>query len=353
MESPNRHDQSNIPVPVNTPETLGVTPRYILQHNAISRSIQNLSAMAKKLTAVAMALLPPDMSPRTTAFTFNDFCKALGISIGGETFKLFKNAATECMQCVIKIETDKMIKGKRKWEQFTWFTHSSFDEETGICTMTFSEELTSVLLDLKKVYAKISLQDLGKLQSKYGIQYFEMAKSYESLQGNEGNKSGYWYFERTIPELREMFCIPTDTYTENKRFRQKVVEEPLKELNAAGVGLEIKTEGIKQGRNLKSIRFDCQKTPKQITRKGKHGNKRKVLQGIAPLELPEMDPCFLDQRIIKEREHLKERYPEEFAAFYQETLQKYPFMPDTSEFKKQAAQYTALEQLREKYGLVP
>ena len=42
---------------INTPETLGVTPRYILQHNAISRSIQNLSVNAKKLIAMAMALL--------------------------------------------------------------------------------------------------------------------------------------------------------------------------------------------------------------------------------------------------------------------------------------------------------
>jgi hypothetical protein len=52
---------------VNTPETLGVTPRYALQHNAISRSAHNMSATAKKLTVMAMALLPPDLSSLAAA----------------------------------------------------------------------------------------------------------------------------------------------------------------------------------------------------------------------------------------------------------------------------------------------
>lgn len=349
MESQDSQEQSNNSVPVNTPDTLGVTPRYVLQHNAISRSIQNLSTTAKKLTVMAMSLLPADLSSRTAAFTFNAFCKALGISIGGETFKLFKDAATECMQCVIKIETDKLVKGKRKWELFTWFTHSSFDEETGICTMTFSEKLTSVLQELKKVYAKIRLQDMGKLQSKYSIRYLEMAKSYESLQGKDGNPSGCWYFERTIPELRELFCIPTEAYAENKRFRQFVVENPVKEINTAGIGLEIDTEGVKQGRQLKGVRFNCKKTPAKVSKKGKR--KRKYPPAAAPLELPEADPRFADLRITKEQEHLKERYPEEFAAFYREASQKYPFMPITSEFKKLAAQAEAYARLQEKYRI--
>ncbi|MDR1221095.1 MAG: hypothetical protein LBK73_16025 [Treponema sp.] len=41
----------------NTTETLGVRARYVLQHNAISRSAHSFSAAAKKLTAMAMALL--------------------------------------------------------------------------------------------------------------------------------------------------------------------------------------------------------------------------------------------------------------------------------------------------------
>jgi hypothetical protein len=104
---------------VNTPETLGVTPRYVLQHNAISRSIQNLSATAKKLTAMAMALIPSDLSNLTAAFTFPEFCKALDMPVGGEQYKIFKDAVNECMQCVITIETEPNAKGKKTWKKFT------------------------------------------------------------------------------------------------------------------------------------------------------------------------------------------------------------------------------------------
>jgi hypothetical protein len=89
---------------INTPETLGVTPRFVLQHNAISRSIHDLSATAKKLTAMAMALLPPDLSSLTAAFTFTEFCQAIGYDKGGESYKLFKKAVDECMENVITIE---------------------------------------------------------------------------------------------------------------------------------------------------------------------------------------------------------------------------------------------------------
>jgi hypothetical protein len=59
------------PEPINTPQSLGVTPHYVLQHNAISRSVNSLSATAKKLTAMAMALIPPDLS--------NQACGGIGI----------------------------------------------------------------------------------------------------------------------------------------------------------------------------------------------------------------------------------------------------------------------------------
>jgi hypothetical protein len=39
----------------------------VLQHNAISRSINSLSATAKKLTAMAMALIPSDLSSLTVS----------------------------------------------------------------------------------------------------------------------------------------------------------------------------------------------------------------------------------------------------------------------------------------------
>jgi hypothetical protein len=335
---------------INTLETLGVTPRFVLQHHAISRSIQNLSATAKKLTAVAMAFLPPDLSSRTASFTFTYFCKSLGVAIGGESFRLFKEATTECMENVIIIETNKIVKGKRKWEQYTWFSHASFDEESGRCTMTFAEEFATILKEMKRVYAKINLQDLGKLQSKYALRYLEIAKSYESLAGKDGNKIDAWYFEREIQELRLMLGVPDNTYPQTKHFRQFVVENPVKEINKAGIGLEIATEGIKQGRNLKGIRFNCTKTPQKLPIKRGRGRPKKTATSDGQLELPDANPKTARLRGEKELEHLAELHPAEFTELYTAALagQKRHYGQAISTV---GARSTALIQLREKYGI--
>ena len=311
------------PLEANTPETLGVTPRYVLQHNAISRSAHSMSATAKKLTAMAMALLPPDLSSLSAAFSFADFCKALGYSDGGNEYKLFVAAVDECLKTVISIETGVTAKGKKSWEKFQWFEYAKFNAETGMCTMRFSKELADFLKEFKKVYSKINLSDVGKLQSKYGIRIFEIARSYSSLQGKDGNPTNSWYFERSIQEIRGLFELPDHMYPAMRDFRKDVIENPIKEINNAGIGIEIATDSVKQGRKLKGIRFNCQQTARKTT--AKRGRKKKT-ESAAQLEFsPELERS----RQEKELEHLKELYPKEFADLYETELAKAPaYIPE-------------------------
>jgi plasmid replication initiation protein len=334
----------------STPETLGATPRYVLQHNAISRAAHNLSATAKKLTAMAMALLPADMSSLTSAFTFAEFCKAIGYAKSGESFKLFLAALKECVNNGISLEIVSPKTGKKKWENYTWFMSSDFDEETGVATMTFSPQLAAVLQELKRVYSKINLKDLGELQSKYALRVFELAISYESLAGKDGNRDQAWYFERTIPDIRLMMGAPDDAYHETKHFRQFVVENPVKEINKAGIGMEIETEGVRHGRRLVAIRFDCKRATRKVP--GNRGRRKKTVEA----EQPELAGMSSERTAIsreeKELQCLKELHLEEFAALYMEELAKPSFLPPTSTFRKRAAEAVALVRLREKYGIV-
>ncbi|MHC6204614.1 replication initiation protein [Breznakiellaceae bacterium SP9] len=333
-------------VVINTPETLGISPEYVLQHTAISRSIHNLSATAQKLTAMAMALLPLDLSSRTAMFSFNDFCKALGVSEGGNSFKLFNDAVNECMGNVIHVDTGKVIKGKTSWEKFTWFVHSSFDAETGKVTMKFSTELAAFLNESKKLYSKISLKDIGKLQSKYGIRLFEIASSYSSLAGKDGNSSSSWYFERTVDDWRLILSIPEGTYHENKDFRKRVIEVPIKEINAAGVGVAMKATGIKQGRETKAYRVECKKAPK--TSAPRRGRKKK--EDIQ--ELPDMSGLSAKDRAEKELEHLKELYPDEYAELYTLEMAKMHPCCLSESFGQKAAAAAAKLELKKRHGIV-
>ena len=334
-------------LPSISPETFGVTPRYALLHNAISRSAHNLSATAQKVTAMTMALLPADMSILSASFTFTEFCKAIGYTKSGESFRLFKMAIEECMDSKISIETISPKTGKKIWEHYTWFSYSRLEEQTGIATLSFSSKFAAILMELKRLYSKINLSDMGELQSKYALRIFEIAKSYESLAGKDGNESDTWYFERSVQEFRTLFGVPDDAYPETKRFRQKVIEEPVKEINNAGIGMEITTEGVKQGRNLKAIRLNCKKTQRKTPAKKRRKKKSEV---TVQLELPGFT-SNTDSRQEKELEHLKELYPAEFAELYQAELSKARSYA-TDELKQIAAEGSALMQLKDRHGIV-
>jgi plasmid replication initiation protein len=291
---------------------------------------------------MAMALLPPDLSSLTASFTFQEFCKALGMSKGGETYKIFKAAVDECMQCIITVETEPDEQGKKAWKKFTWFTVSTFDEKTAQATMTFSDKLADFLKALKWMYSKLSLPDFGSLQSRYALKLFEMAMSYQSLKGKQGNVERHWYFERPIAELRMIMGVPPKAYKETHLFKRYVIEKPVKEINEAGIGLEITPEGVKQGRRLAAIRFDCKPAPRAV-----RGKRR----GTEAVPLPEANPKTEQLREEKELEHLKELYPAEFAELYEAELAKAPaFMPEG--FKQIGAEGSAVMQLRERHGVV-
>jgi plasmid replication initiation protein len=141
-----------------------------------------------------------------------------------------------------------------------------------------------------------------------------------------------------------MFGVSEGTYKEKRLFRQKVIEEPVKEINRAGLGIEISTIGVKKGRYLAAIRFACKQVPR--TAPTKHGADKTATV------LPKPSPRAEQDREEKELEHLKERYPEEFAELYAAELEKAPAFIKDMELGKVAAKGSALLKLREKYGIV-
>jgi plasmid replication initiation protein len=335
-----------LPVAVNTPETLGVTPRYVLQHNAVSRGAHKLSATAQKLAAMAMALLPPDLSSLTAAFTFTDFCNAVGYERGGESYEVFRAAVNECLQCLISLETEPDKKGKKDWKAFTWFTMAEFSEATEQARMTFSSELAEFLAAIKWMYARVNLKDLGELQSRYAVHLFEIAMSYRSLAGKSGNRGETWYFERGFPdEIRKIMGVAKDTYKDNYELKRYVIEKPLKEINEAGIGLEITPVTVKQGRRIVAIRFDCKPAPRPV-----RGRKKSAVAELPPP--PEPDTRAEQEREEKELAHLRERYPDEFAERFKAAMDSRPAFMATTSLGTTFAEQRALMELREEHGIV-
>lgn len=151
------------------------------------------------------------------------------------------------------------------------------------------------------------------------------------------------------PEKPPLFaCPPVAPHGEPEKsvptylFKQYAIEKPIKEINRAGIGIEITPEGVRQGRRLVAIRFDCRQSPRAAM-----GKRRRAKAE----PLPEPDSKTENLREEKELEHLKELYPEEFAELYEAELAKAPaFIPER--FKRIAAEGSAFMQLKERHGIV-
>jgi plasmid replication initiation protein len=317
-------DEALIPaVQVMTPEILGELPTYELKRNAIIRAAYDLSANAQKLTVMAFALLPFDLSVREVSFSFYELCKAMDIPPGGNSYEAFKTATYECKQCIISIEIEKSMKKgkiKRIYKAFDYFSYVEVNEEQQRVTMQFSEKLVSALTELKMFYSKIPLQDIGELQSSYAIRLFENAISWRSEAGKNGNKQGEWYFQYPLDDWRFILGVPPEAYKLFDNLKRFVFEKPIKEINNAGLGLELKTQTIKTGRKVTDIRIDCKKVARKVAPcKGRRC--KKAVAAEAALELP-MDAGTPASHEEKELRHLSERYPEEFAELYAAEMEK-------------------------------
>ena len=304
----------------NTPQTLGSIPRYTLLRNGIVRAAHTLSPIAYKLTLMATSLLPMDLSSLVASFTFPEFCKAMDMPVGGKQYKILQDAVTECMKCIIRIEAGKSKKGTSSWEQFTWFSYSKYDAETGRIVMRLSSTLAAHLVAAKREYTKLNLPDMGKLKSKYSLALYQRVLSYKSLQGKGGNKFAEWYFEKNVEHLRFIFGIPKTAYSTMKDFRRRVIESPLKEINKSKLGVTVKPVGIKSGRNITSFRLNCQ------AEKAPTAAKTRVQ---AQVSVPGTQVKTLSRTEMVQKEEIEKRncleglYPAEFAELLKEGIDKY------------------------------
>jgi len=303
-----------------------ITPEYVIQPNAISQSAYECGTNARKLIAMGMSLLP--MQPKenndySVSFTITEFITALNLTDGTRTRHLIKTAVKECAKNVVTVQDDE-----KAYRLMPWFKNISADWESSTFNLTFNPDLGRLIVELKGK-AKLDLIDMGKLQSKYAIRFYELALSYAGFAGKNGNKENCWYFEREIGELRMMFGIEDSKYKVTGNFRTKVVDEPIQEVNTADLGFRIEIEYIRKGKKLTGFRFCCQY------------ESRTEREATPPAEtLTE-----------KENEKLKKLYPEQWEKYYQDELQQKQLFPCPSTTWDIACQNRAFDRLRKIKGV--
>jgi hypothetical protein len=250
---------------------------------------------------MAMALLPQQDDQRAISFPVADFILALGIEKskeGAETKKYIQAAVTECAKTLIKIPLpngDYLV--------YTWFTKAIITASpTASCgwdtiIMHFNPELAAAIKTMKRAYTKLALLDLGKLQSKYAIRFYELALSYSGFAGKQGNPRDTWYFDKTLDDLRVLFDLDPALYPRTGDFRVNIIDKPIKELNKVQIGIRVKPIYVRKGKRLLGARFLCQW-----------------------VEYPEAVSVHPAEENEQEAARLEKAYPEQFTRYYQKAI---------------------------------
>jgi plasmid replication initiation protein len=307
---------------------------FVRQPNVVSQAIYSVSTVSRRLIYMAMAVreISKD-SELEVHFRITDFIKSFGITDGGESRETTKEAVKECLKSTITIllENGDLC-------GFTWFSRAYVSPTDDIIIIKFNPEIANMIDYFIKAYAKINLLDLGKLSSSYSLRYFEIARSYAGFAGKDGNRAGEWYFQLSLEDIRAKFCIEKDAYKRTSNFRMRVIDDPIKEINAKDIGMKITVEYLRKGRNLVAAKFHC-----------------KYTQAMEPSLFNENETSWERARRKEEeqQEQLMKKYPEEYKQYYNEKeievkkAQRFPISPTWIDVM---AKMGAIKRLEDKYG---
>lgn len=252
---------------------------YQLQSNNISNGIYSCSPIARRLIAFCISNAYQDtvelnlffeneqsgtisMPCMKSVFSFQEFYQRMGMKRGTGLDKRIVEAVDECARAIIKVQNTP-----EAWKAYTWFSSASINSKTEKIEMTFNPLIYQAITEwyfANKGYSALRLELLGQLSSFYSMRYYEMALAQMGNKGKNGNEQGQWFFERTISELKTMFEIQkTKSYERTECFIQKVVKEPIDQLNEKNKDFQIDVIKIKEGRKTTGFRFVCTATNKK------------------------------------------------------------------------------------------
>jgi len=176
--------------------------------------------------------------------------------VGGVDFKALRSEelSTGLMRQVFTVRDSNGV-----WrEKLHWVNRCFHDPELDLLTIEISEDLRPLVLEYQKKYTYIELKDMRKFKgvSNYAWRYYEIFSSRNYFAGKKGNKPGHFFVKLTMQEIRSLFDIPESEYTKPYNFLSRLVDGPIKQLNATDCGMAVETKREYLKRKLSGFTFD-------------------------------------------------------------------------------------------------
>ena len=232
----------------------GFEPNILKIPNNFLRASYKCSATTQRMYFYSIfKYISSDKNQNSVSFSFSDFFSDLNLKDGQKTRTLIKESANEILDMKIVLEDNE-----KQYEVTNVFQSAKcvFTETT--FSFKFTEDMKIFLDTLKEIgFSLFEINDLGKLKSFYDLRYYLVALSFKGIKKKKGNEKNSWFFEYSVEDLRKLFDIQDNEYTQIGPFRNIVVDLPLKELNERNLGIQIVCTPIKKGRKITGFHFDC------------------------------------------------------------------------------------------------
>jgi len=246
--------------PETPPRAVQVVPGdgdYVLEARQVARAAYDLSVMEKRLLWLFVAQVQyRNNGLELLEVSVGDVVRALHLNDSALRYEEVRASVTELMKRVLKVETPT------GWKLFHWVETAQYTRETDSIQVRLSDELTPYVLDLKGQFAIVQVSDLARLGGKHSTRLFELVMQGRGFAGQGGNRAGEWFVDLDFALLRTLFMIDPKEYKDTWSLRRRVVDDPIREINGAGLGLRITTDydHFRRGRTLSGVRLRVKMT---------------------------------------------------------------------------------------------
>lgn len=224
---------------------------YALQAHQIGRAAYSMPIMARRLVYLAMAQVRPgDTELPPLRMAVGDIVRALDLNDGALSYDRIRDAAKTAAGQIVELE---WLDGS--WQLFGWLSECRYEAAYDTIVIQLAQALKPYILGLQRAYARLSIADIARIQGRHALRWYELVMSREG----QADKQGRWWYEVSVAELRRLLRIAPGEYRQTAQLRIRVIDEPLEELNAAGLGIHLRAEYIRKGRVLEAVRVHAQR----------------------------------------------------------------------------------------------
>jgi plasmid replication initiation protein len=214
------------------------TYKVVKSNDLVQKARFSLSAQEQKIILYIISTLKPDNTIFPTfTFKISDFCRICGLNSSGANYNYIRQALKKLRDKSIWIPLENGEEGT-----FAWFDAVRLSAKTGTVTVTLSSSMAPYLLQLKEHFTNYELIYTLAMKSQYSIRLYEILKSYEF------KKQKIFYLDF----LKEN--LSAENYKTYSAFKQNVLDICMKEINNFS-DINVKFEGIKEGRKIVKIKF--------------------------------------------------------------------------------------------------